>query len=170
MYAHAITDKLLTNTDKLPRDWNWYPSCYMWVDVLWPLGTSFSLTWKVITPTLKEMFKLCCDIGYKNQLMHRESLCRTWILYVIRNCHGTSFQNVNTKREHTVSRGRIRCLRRSTERLSNHEGDAVKARDYLELNLARDVKGSRDFHRHMDSRRKTREMESICWMGQRGWG
>lgn len=54
-------------------------------------------------------------------------------------------QNVNTEREHIRSGSRGRCLRRSIERLSNHEGDTVKAKDHLELILARNVKGSRDF-------------------------
>lgn len=131
----------------------------------------FSLTWKVTTPTLNEIFELCCGIGYKNQLTSRDSLCRSWILYVIRSCHGSSFQNVDTKRECMRSGNRSRCLRRSVETLSNQEGDAVTAKDHLELILARDVKGSRDFHWSMDSRRrKTRKMEGICWMGQRAWG
>lgn len=69
---------------------------------------------------------------------------------------------MNTKREHTRSGSRGRCLRRSVERLSNHEGDTVKAKDRLELNLARDVESSRDFHRRVDSRRKTRKMEGVC--------
>lgn len=80
-----------------------------------------SLTCKITNPTLNKVFKLCCGIVYKNQLMSRESLLQK--LYVIRSCRGNSFQNVNTKRGCTRSGSRGRCLRRSVEMLSNHEGD-----------------------------------------------
>lgn len=77
-------------------------------------------------------------------------------------------QNSNIKREHTRSGSRVKCLRRRIEILSNHEGDAVKARDHLKLNLARDVKGNKDFYRHMDSKRKTRENARRLLNGAKG--
>lgn len=103
----------------------------------------FSLPWKGTTPTLNEIFKLCCGIGCKNQLT-LQPLQRLNIVHVIRSCHGSSFQNVNTKGERTRSGSRGRCLR-STETLSM-KGDAVTAKYHLELILARDVKDSRDSH------------------------
>lgn len=54
-------------------------------------------------------------------------------------------QNSNIRREHTKSGSRARCLRRRTDTLPNHEGDAVKAKANLELNLAGNVKGNKDF-------------------------
>lgn len=47
---------------------------------------------------------------------------------------GVLVQNSNIKRELTRSGSRVRFLRRRVEMLFSHEGDAVKAKDHLELN------------------------------------
>lgn len=106
---------------------------------------------------------------YQYQLKSRDVLCSNIMCHEKLCLWSSRVQNSDIKREHTRSGSRVRCLRRSIETLTNHEEDEVKAKDHLELNLARDVKGNKkDFYRHMDSRRKTRENVRCLLNGAKG--